>query len=582
MKTLLYLFSIVEFTVAVFFFRKTKNKLSGVSNLFLSIILVQSTIALIGGVEGLFSIPISCYTVCPILMIFGIILLKIEKNRKQEFYFTKEDVVYLILMIAVFLCIWVLYFGIRLNLRFVSVDASVHARFAKEIALKHTISSNLFFSYLNDGLFMEAMLPFTGEFGFYHSFVFMRLIDYFVSGLAIYSAFNIIVRDKYTNWLSMVFSCFYLIGYPLYVILFGFVYFGSAVTVVTALIIVFDLHYRKHLLDKSYFEIMNLLLFAVFTSYTLFVPPVFLSVLLYYILQMRKQRPVISKKMVMDLVKIFAIPCILGMAYAWVNLKELSPGGAVSRDGGRYFDLYSNFVFLMPAVLAYVYQSFKNKNLTFNCILLITSSIFTAILIFGSFENFVSIYYLSKMYNILWLCCFYALFFIICLYSKQIKALINSSLCVAVFLFFMSMCQVDRKLNENKQYVNVDAASFMNLYAFNGNFFKNQPRFSELSMEMFKEVCDLTKDMDSQSMIYVGDEITGNWYITFTEQHLIYVGNSVSELAQLSQDNNVKYLCIHTESVTEELVSSISSFGVVENEGASWKIIRLWPTTVQN
>ena len=561
--------------MAIFKVEKTDNRINVVVNLFLTMVLSQCVIAFVGGILGLFGLPVCCYSICPVVCLISVGIIKYSKNRKQKIRFSKEDCIYLLLAIIIAAGFWITYYGFRLNLRFVSVDASVHARFAKQIAFEHSISSNLFYAYLSDGLFMEAMTGFIGPERFYHSFVLMRVVDLFVASLGIYSVFSTCVENSYHGKLSIIFSFLYLLGYPLYTILFGFVYFGASITVVTAILVVLILYHKQCIPDREFYVIVNCLLFGVFTSYTLLVPPVFLSVFIFYIFEKKNEFGIFSKQMFVNLVKTFAVPCILGMAYAWVNLKEITPGGAVGRDGGRYFDLYSNFVFMMPFVLTYFYQKLKKKEFDFPLVFFSISLCFTIVLVAASFKDIVSIYYMSKMYNVVWLCSFYAMFYIICLYSKDCRVLINAGIVTALFLLGMTVLRIDEKLNEKKQYVNVDSGSFMNLYVFNGNFYKYQPRFSNVSIEMFRAVDQYTGVGDDSAVMYVGDEITGNWYITFTDQYSIYVGNSIDELSSYTQEKGSSYLCLHTTSVSEELMKSALELGDVVEEGPTWKIVHV-------
>lgn len=576
MKLVLYLVTIFLLGAAIFNVEKTENRINYIVNVFLTMVLSQCVITFVGGLLGLFGMPVCCYSICPIVCLIALAMIYHSRNNKQKITYSKEVWLYLGLTITAVLIFWITYYGFRLNLRFVSVDASVHARFAKQIAFEHTISSNLFYSYLSDGLFMEAMTFFTGTEGFYHSFVFMRIVDLFVACLGIYSVFSTCVKNSYQGKLSIIFSFLYMLGYPLYTILFGFVYFGASITVVTAIVVVLIIYHKQCIFESVFYVSLNLLLFGVFTSYTLFVPPVFLSIFIYYIIYNRRDYGVISKQMFLKLITIFAVPCILGMAYAWVNLKEITPGGAVGRDGGRYFDLYSNFVLMMPFILAYFYHQFKQKHFDFVLIFFGISLCFTILLIVASFADIVSIYYMSKMYNIIWLCSFYAVFYMVCTYSKEWKILINTGLMTILFLLGMTVLRIDKKLNETKQYVNVDSASFMNLYAFNGNFYKAQPRISQEAIEMFYKVEGYIEDSYDDSIVtYVGDEITGNWYITFTDQYSIYVGNSIDELKKFVEEKKSSYLCVHKTSVSEELMTSMTEFGTVVDEGSTWEIIQV-------
>ena len=277
-KLLLYFISLIIFSTGFFRIQKSEQKLPGILFLGITILSYMLVNTVLAGIYGLIGVPICVYTISLPVMILGGVLLSYSKNHTQEYVFSKNDKIVLCFLIVLTLCFWVGYFRCKLPIRYVSVDASVHCRWAKQIALQHTLNSNLFFGYVNDGLFMEALLTITGVNGFYHSFAFMRIVDFFMVGLLFYSLIRDLCVTRYQKIAGIVVTAFYIFGYPLYALMFGFVYFGDAVTITCLILLLLKMYETAELNDLWILILLNLGLFGIFTTYTMFVPSVFLGV----------------------------------------------------------------------------------------------------------------------------------------------------------------------------------------------------------------------------------------------------------------------------------------------------------------
>ena len=322
-KLLLYFISLVIFSVGFFRMQKSEQKLPGIPFLGITILSYMLVNTVLAGIYGLIGAPICVYTISLPVMILGGILLAYSKNHVQEYVLSRNDKIVLCFLIVLTLCFWVGYFRCKLPIRYVSVDASVHCRWAKQIALQHTLNSNLFFGYVNDGLFMEALLTVTGINGFYHSFAFMRIVDFFLAGLLFYSLIRELCVTRYQKIAGIVVTAFYIFGYPLYALMFGFVYFGDAVTIICFILLVLKMYETAELKHQWILIMLNLGLFGIFTTYTMFVPSVFLGVFIDVLaVQKKLVNKIISKESIVELFKVFIFPCMLGMAHAYVNLKE--------------------------------------------------------------------------------------------------------------------------------------------------------------------------------------------------------------------------------------------------------------------
>lgn len=559
-KLLLYFISLIIFSTGFFRIQKSEQKLPCILFLGITILSYMLVNTVLAGIYGLIGVPICVYTISLPVMILGGVLLSYSKNHTQEYVFSKNDKIILCFLILLTLCFWIGYFRCKLPIRYVSVDASVHCRWAKQIALQHTLNSNLFFGYVNDGLFMEALLTITGINGFYHSFAFMRIVDFFMVGLLFYSLIRDLCVTRYQKIAGIVVTAFYIFGYPLYALMFGFVYFGDAVTVICLILLLLKMYEASELKHLWILILLNLGLFGIFTTYTMFVPSVFLGVFIdVLVIQKKLGNKIISKESVVELFKVFFFPCVLGMAHAYVNLKEVSSGGGIGNDGGKYFDLYSNFVLLAPFVLSSLIKRCKRHQFDGMFWMFVTTIAFTGLFLAGSWFGVVSTYYLSKMYNIIWLLCFVMMMEEIVELSRYNKEFMNAFAAVVFVLSVFVIVDADQKLNE-KQYIQTGANGFLNIYWFNGNFFLSQPFIDNDEIALYQECHDVTEQMDDGEMLYVGDEIHANWFKAFTNQTEIEINEDISVIQDRIIDGSYKYICVN-RTLSEEEMQVLDAFG---------------------
>ena len=543
MNLILYILYSFLLMTGILLVKKSDKEQSLIKWIVISILMVMLWNAFLAGIYGLFNVPICIISVSIPSLIVAIFLIFKGKSSKQKYVFFKADKLFLIILVFVVLLFWGGYFLFKLPIRFTSVDASVHCRWAKQIAFDHTLSSNLFFGYVNDGLLMEAFLPTTGEVGFYHSFTLARIFDFVLAVLSFYALVSSFGKNKYQKGLSIFLSFVYLFGYPLYAIIFGFVYFGDSVTIITVLLILLSFYNDSEINHLTIITLLNMCLYGIFTSYTLFVPNVFLSVFIYIVcIIWKRNNQSFFKCCFTELIKIFTLPCVLGMIYAYVNLKEISSsGGGISNEGGKYFDLYSNFVFLIPFVISGVISNWKKKKIDCISILFVITTIYTLILFAGVWNGKVSTYYLSKLYNIIWLLSFIFLIKGLHEISLMNKTIINAAICVFLTLCCSIMVEADTKFSEYGL-VRRDSASALDIYFFNKSYFFGQWVLQDGDIKAFEKTKELAVQNDEA--LYIGEEVKANWYMTFTNQKDIELNDNINEITDRLKNGKYSYLVI--------------------------------------
>lgn len=514
---------------ALMVLKKTEHSLSFVQWAGVGWILIMCWNAFLAGILNLIHLPNGLDAISLItIVVAGLLLLRTKEKEKQRYETDRMDWWFLIIMAGVCALFLLFYFRRSLNLRFISVDAAVHTRFAKEFALHHRLNNNLFFSAVNDGLVMEAVLPFTGSQNIVHVFPVMRVLDLFVTGMIFYSV--IAGKTESRKKIAMiVITGLYVMGYPLNTELFGFAYYG-AVNFIIALILVLTRFYD---INRKYAVIgLNLGLFGLFTSYTLLVPVVYLFV--FWALLKKKSS-------FLEIIKVFLIPTIIGMLYAYVNLKEITPSGGITNEGGKYFELYADFILILPFMIADGIHAFRDRKLPEYMLLEICTFLYWLLFLCLTIGNRVSVYYFSKLYNLCWFCAFVSFTDEYMRLMEKDRSFTISFLAVDLCLIFTSVLNITHE-NEQKpnELLSNLSESVTSVYSFNYRILKNQPYFTVENENLLQYADRFGK----HEALFCGNEVMSQWYVTFTENTDIYTGNSISQLNNRIKKNKYKYLCV--------------------------------------
>lgn len=516
--------------IALTLLKKTEHSMSFVQWAGVGWILVMCWNAFLAGVLNLIHFPNGLDAISLITILTAVLILfKIRGKEKQSYQTDRTDWWFLIIMTGVCALFLAFYFRRSLNLRFISVDAAVHTRFAKEFALHHRLKNNLFFSAVNDGLVMEAVLPFAGKQNIVHVFPLMRVVDLFITGMIFYSviAGN---TDRSKKIGMIVITGLYVMGYPLNTELFGFAYYGASNFIIAAILILtrfYDENRQCAVIG------LNLCLFGLFTSYTLLVPVIYLFV---FLTMLRKKAS--FKKMI----QVFLIPTVIGMLYAYVNLKEITPSGGITNEGGKYFDLYADFILILPFMIADVIYTFRNRKVQESMILEICTFLYWLLFLCLTINNKVSVYYFSKIYNLCWFCAFVSFTDEYMKLMEKDRSFMISFLVVDLCLILTSVLNITHEAEpeSNNGLLSNAAGSVTSVYSFNYSYLKNEPYFPEETEDLFNHA----EKFGNHEILYCGNEVMSQWYMTFTEKTDVYTGSSADQLKNRIRKKNYKYLCI--------------------------------------
>jgi hypothetical protein len=262
---------------------------------------------------------------------------------------------------------------------------------------------------------------------------------------------------------------FYTMGYPFYTIIFGFAYFAQVMNLIIALFLIFNLLRESKVDQRVLYLMLNLLLFGMFVCYSLFVvfvfPPLFIAI---WYLYKNEDLILIAKREV----AIFLLPCILGLYNSFVNIGDLQSGG-LSNEGGCYMDLYSNFLRLLPLVIPGMVYFIKKNRFDFTVMLTVWSVLLLILMLYLHQKNHgVSLYYVSKVYSLLWFTCFVFMFVTIIQIAERIPLVLAGAVCTLLLSIVVHVSPVPARIAEDKpgDYVTLyehESALYPNIYLFN-------------------------------------------------------------------------------------------------------------------
>ncbi len=359
------------------------------------------------------------------------------KTGHQEFErISLIDILSVIFLSAVTIGICLYMWMPSLEMSFLSLDGKeVHCMLSETIAKTENYENPQYFEALNGALVMQIFHAFIdGDDGYYKAHMFSQIVIQWMSAFGFYALCKTYTTKRKHDWMAGVLTFFYVVGYPLFIAYFGFAYFGTIVNMVAAIFLLYRLMHQEKVNPWFSYGMLNLMLFSMFVCYSFFIPFVFppLFVALWFD-EVEKEGRIISLKMIRKEFQVFLLPCIFGMINSYSNLSQLGDGGGITNNGGCYVDLYSNFLRLLPwAAMGMVVIWKKNKHDILN-LELVWSLIALFAMFYFNHHGKISLYYVSKIYNILWLLFFVYIFASFCeLREKCPTALVGMAALIVV------------------------------------------------------------------------------------------------------------------------------------------------------
>lgn len=497
----------------------------------------------------------------------------IKKSGFQKYHCSLIDLAGVALILTAILKMATYRYGTSFDtIDFLTVDAGVHAGFAKEIVNTGGFSFGKYFAAIITSFVMSIIKEFTGDASqIYRGYIITETV------LSIYSCLLLwtILRERIDHGrikevIPTAVAFLYWIGYPAYSTLYGFSYFTAGICLLTFLLF-FLYQYQKQETTKWFILIgMNLCLYGVFVSYTLFVPVAFFGTFFAIMIGMWQtdRRKMICRNNILSMLKVFLMPTVLGMIYSYHDLQEVPE---IVRDGGCYTDLYSNFILLIPFVALGIYFLVKRKESKYIVPILIAQILFMAFLLIKTLSGDVSAYYFMKNNSFLAMLCW------ILVGEALIHMTTKNRAAVLFILYFYGLIFMklwgDKWIQKhNSRLITVSADGVFNIVGVN-KMWSEMTKQTEISPEKMQLCQYAAQNMKGNEIVAIGTEIDNIWFRFFTDSSKLFTYGSQEDLKSML-DNDSKYACAFFSDAYESCESFLSEKEIVFQNGAG-TIIRL-------
>ena len=367
--SLFYTISYLVLLTGILFFKKNERKLSVLVWITMSVMTSFCLQALSAALLYKTGLPISMPVIAAFnLVTGGILWFFIIKKGRQNYYLDKADLIAFIVLFLVAGFTYAKRFTIGHDISFASIDSATLYETAKSIVLDQKLTTNMFLATVNSAMPMQAALPITGEFYMFKTFILWEAGYFLLSGLFFYILIRELLKNRELKIFAVVSSVIYMLGYPMYSLIFGFSYFGLSISVIAYILYAAILYIDRRVGRLNSVLMLNLGLFGLFLCYMLFVPAIFPGVLLAILIYMKMTGRLFSLRTVKAGLSIFLAPSIAGLLVTASNLVFLNAGSSgsgssgggggassgptgIAIDGGCYNDMYSNFIILLPLII---------------------------------------------------------------------------------------------------------------------------------------------------------------------------------------------------------------------------------------
>lgn len=380
-------------------------------------------------------------------LLIPIIYKILKEKRIQLLYISLQDIIFGILSGILIIIIMIKQYGMPLNIKYETTDASTHFSAAISFMNDETLllkdnsklgeefgfDKLMFGSYVNTGIFISTFSNFLPQMELYKLYIIFDMIILWLSIFMFYIMLNSkeILKRKIIIW---IFSFIYFLSYPLNSVLMGSAYLTLSLLLVTAILVVFI---NKQKMNSSLFNFLIFVLnTALINTYMLFAVIALISEVIYIAFKHKK-----IKTCIIILLPVFSL-----LLYSNNFAEKVQ---IIQNEGPMYKNYYSNFMIFVPLIITQFYKDIKNKKfLNIENIFLLVN----LIIIVGAYilkqKGIISSYYCLKYYYTLWI-------FTIFIASKMLLELSNyrvalSILLAIVILITISIFNMDYTYSEEE------------------------------------------------------------------------------------------------------------------------------------
>lgn len=431
----------------------------------------------------------------------------IDKFDKLKYIFAA------LAIIAVALFCGFKQFGPSFDAAFLTSDPSIHYYNALKI-LNGTPVSGQYLAASIIGTWFQALAPLVDQVDLFHVYVVSEIVLLALSGLSMLEIISLIAPQLNPIIAGGV-SVFYLLGYPLNNMEFGFCYLGIGVTVIISIsqLCIRFVEFQTIFNDRFSTICLSVCLFGLITSYSLFVPVVYLSVFIWsardYYSYSKDWKITLFREL-----ELFSFPVLLGLLLVYQSIFGSAANSptvvsAIATEGYIYRDLYSNFILIGPFSLygLFVLRKQRYWAVTLTAALFI---VFSMTLFLLGITGHVSSYYFYKLHFVIWALFYIGLAAAINDLIKGHLSLVMSWSIIFILLFVICLTGLDSKLTAARPLFNQVpvSSSYFKIYEFNNSNFGSKPIMDDEKATMLENV---TKTIGGSSLKLLLDDADAYW-----------------------------------------------------------------------
>lgn len=503
---ILYILSVIMWIISFYKVKKSDNKLNGYTSIFISIFALMCYQSLIAFVLKFTFIPLNNLSFTIFNFAFGIWAgyKSIIKKNKQEYYYTISDIIAIIVFSMSVLWVASIQFGNSFTLFNYQCtwDSGVHLQYARDFASEGELPG-LYFMALNMGLWLQSVWAFNPYNTGCQLFICADILILILCACLFWQLLCYHMKEKMSYCIGLAFTLLYIFGYPLNNMMFGTSYLGAGNDCVIFVVILVNLFIKDKIYSKCFFPLLICGCIGLLASYSLFVPVVWGSILLYF-LGDYYQNGKISRKMIMTLGGIVLFLAAVLVAGFSDRFWEAVSG--LTMEGQIYRNLLMNFIFLIPLVMMGI-RKMPRKSFPIVMFCMTLGYVFLCMLCV--FTGRMSGYYYYKNYYLLWMICFYIAFIVV---AENIKkdSYIRSYLVGWALLAVLGISDIGERFDDYNDEVlgygsvfgESHVSDLFDLYNFNFSSIKKRP-VDDGTRELFLEAAKMNETIDG-AIYFVG------------------------------------------------------------------------------
>lgn len=409
-----YVFVFIVSIILITLIKKSCKPVNAIAMLFSSFVALLSYDALCALAMTIIRIPVDLFSImiCNILLIAVIALIIIKRKGREVFYLPYVDLLFtFLLFIIVFSVGYHIFNGFTIGYN--SGDSTNHFTFAMRTLLTKRVSA-MFFNPLYNALFTEVCAPFIRASRIFIPITISDTFMLFCVAEMIYLVITQRIKSNIHKALAFIITVLCIFGYPMYSYsVGGFLYLTCALFI--SCYIIYWL--RQYAIGE--FKNSTCLLFIVtgcislVFTYAVIAPLVIGAVIITLSIHRFAQLTTKERKKFLMVLFVCVIATsvfmiIIIVLYLKAEGQPVSIGSAIHfftqafrSDGYMYSRVYSDLLFLFPAIIVAMIRAPKNKDVvdsfTFFYVL------FVIICFLLCAKGYMSGYYYFKTYFILWI-----------------------------------------------------------------------------------------------------------------------------------------------------------------------------------